>query len=373
MKICLLSPFPPARGGIAAFARRIHDGLIQHGADLEVIPLNGLLSSLQILPRLRRIRPEILRIEYSIAMYGPALFLLHPILWLIPRLIGCKMTVTYHEPVREMALLRWPGRIYYRLVSKHFDRIYVHTREARDALVQKASVPLGKIKTLPFGTYDFPDRSDRSTELESTYRLGERDVVLFFGFIHIVKGIDDFIKAARLVLDQCAASNTPPPLFVVAGSIRRRQGIMRIFEKPDEAYQRGLFSLRQTLHLEHDLRFLDYIEENLVYALIQRAKVIVVPYTTAEQSSLLNMAIALGKPTVASDLGGHRELLEEIGGLVPIGEPARYAQEIHRLLTDPGWYEQVVAAYGAIEQRENTSCVTRVLLDDLHHVAQGRQ
>lgn len=370
MKLCLISPFPPARGGIAAFARRIHDSLRQAGADIEVIPLNGLLAPLRILPELLRIRPDVVRIEYSIAMYGPGLLLLNPVLWLSRRLIDARLAATYHEPVRDMALLGWLGRVYYRLISRLFDRIYVHTREARQALIEKAGVPAEKVLAIPFGTYDFPDRTDRSDELEATYQLGDREVVLFFGFIHIVKGIDDFIAAARLVLDRCDPA--APPLFVVAGAIRRRRGVMRIFEKPDEAYYRKLLALRRRLGLEDDVRFLGYVEEHLVYSLIERAKVVVVPYTTAEQSSLLNMAIPLGKPTVASDLGGHREMLDEVGGLVAVGQPEEYAAEIVRLLTDPDHYRRIVDAYREIEERENAGAVARLLLDDMRRLDRER-
>ncbi len=368
MKLALLSPFPPTRGGIAAFAQRVYEGLRDHGARVEQVPLNGFSDHLRLLATLRRLRPDILRIEYSIAMYGPVLALLHPVLWLIPRLVGCRMTAAFHEPVREMDALGWLGRWHYRSTSRFFERIYVHTRQAKEVLQQRAGVPAEKVLDVPFGTYHFPDREDRGTRLEATYSLGDREVVLFFGFIHVVKGIEDFIRAARQVLDRLADTGRRP-LFVVAGAIRRRQGVMRIFERRDEKYLRDLKELQRALHLEDDVRFLGYIEDSLLYSLIQRARVVVVPYTTAEQSSLLNMAIPLGKPTVASDLAGHHELLADVGGLVPVGRPERYAEEICRLLQDPEHYQQIVDAYAEIESRENTRASTALILRDLQQIA----
>lgn len=368
MKLALLSPFPPTRGGIAAFAQRVFEGLRDNGARVEQVPLNGLGDHLRLLSTLRRLRPDVLRIEYSIAMFGPVLVLLHPVLWLIPRLVGCKMTAAFHEPVREMDALGWLGRLHYRFTSRLFERIFVHTHQAKEVLQERAGVPEEKVLNVPFGTFHFPDREDRSEQLEASYSLGDREVVLFFGFIHVVKGIEDFIRAARLVLDQLADTDRRP-LFVVAGAIRRRQGIMRIFERRDEKYLRDLKELQQSLELTDDVRFLGYIEEALLYSLIQRAQVVVVPYTTAEQSSLLNMAIPLGKPTVASDLAGHHELLADVGGLVPVGQPERYAEQICRLLEDPVYYQQIVDGYAEIESRENTLASTGLILRDLQQIA----
>ncbi len=368
MKVCLLSPYPPAQGGIAVYARRIADGLRQHGLDLVVIPLNRWRELGAVLPQLRRLRPQVVRVEYAISMYGPGLLLLNPVLWLLPRWVGCRLAVNYHEPVREMARLGWFGRQYYRWISHLFARIYVHTQEAREALVVQAQVPAEKIRIIPFGTYDFPDSTDRSAELEATYQLGQRTVVLFFGYIHIVKGIDHFLQAAHQVF-AAQPELRGQVLFVVAGSVRRRRGLMRLFERQDHAYNRRLRALQIELGLSDDVRFLDYIDDRLVYSLLVRAQVVVVPYTTAEQSSLLTMAIPLGKPTVASDLGGHRELLAEIGGLVQVGRIDLYAEEIRRLLNDPAHYAQVVAAYRALAERDSTPQVTRRLAEDLRALA----
>lgn len=372
MKLALLSPYPPAGGGIAAYARRIGDGLRKNQVELQVVPLNRLSDLLRILPALRRFRPDAVRLEYSIAMYGPGLALLHPILWLIPRLVGGALVVTYHEPVREMARLGLPGRLFYRLISKQFDRVYIHTEEAREALVQQARLPPEKICVMPFGTFDFPDREDAEAEIEEHFQLRQRDVVLFFGFIHIVKGIDHFIEAAHQVF-RARPELRGKLCFLIAGSIRRRSGLMRFFERQDRAYYDRLLAMRRDFELEDEVSFVGYVEDRLLCSLIERAKVVVVPYVTAEQSSLLMMAIPLGRPTVATDLGGHRELLEDVGGLVPVGRPDAMAREILRLLEDPGYYASIVDAYRELEARLNTVAGTRVFVDDLKHLVERRR
>ena len=364
MRVCLLSHYPPAQGGIASYARRIADGLRGHGVDLGVVPLNGVADYVRLGSRLRRERPGVARLEVSLSMYGPWVLWLAAVLWRARRGLGMRTAACYHEPVREMRQLGAAARLFYRIVSRAFDRIYVHTEEAREVLRDQAGVPEAKVLVLPLGTYDFPDRTDRSAELESRYSLGGRGVVLFFGYLHVVKGIDHLVRAAGEVYRRRPDLRTRLQ-FVVAGDVRRRQGLMRVFERADHAYHRRLLELRDALGLHDDVRFLGYVEERLVYSLIRRADVVVVPYTTAEQSSLLVMAIALGKPTVASALGGHRELLAGIGGLVPVGDVDRYAEEILRLVEDPAYYTQVVGAYRAIAERDSTPQVTGRLASDL--------
>jgi glycosyltransferase involved in cell wall biosynthesis len=256
------------------------------------------------------------------------------------------------------------ARLYYRVASLAFDRIYVHTEEARGALVGRGVVPSDKIRVLPLGTFDFPERKDRGAELEARHGFAGKRVVLFFGFIHVVKGIDHLVRAAGEIFCRRPALRGEV-LFVVAGAVRRRRGVMRLFERSDHEYHRRLLRLRDELGLADDVRFLGYVEEPMVYSLLSRADVVVVPYTTAEQSSLLVMALALGKPAVASDLGGHRELLHEIGGLVPVGRVDLYATEILRLLEDPGHHDRVSAAYRSIAERDSTPQVTARLADDL--------
>lgn len=371
MRVCLLSHYPPAQGGIASYARRIADGLRGHGVDLGVVPLNGIADYLRLGSRLRRERPAVARLEVSLSMYGPWVLWLTTVMGRARRRLGLRTAACYHEPVREMRQLGAPARLFYRLVSRAFDRIYVHTEEAREVLRDQAGVPEGKVRVLPLGTYDFPDRNDRAAELESRYSLGDRRVVLFFGYVHVVKGIDHLVRAAGEVYRRRPELRATLQ-FVVAGGVRRRQGVMRLFERTDHAYHRRLLELRDELGLHDDVRFLGWVDERLVYALISRAEVVVVPYTTAEQSSLLVMAIALGKPTVASALGGHRELLGDVGGLVPVGAVDRYADEILRLVEDPEHYARVVGAYAAIAERDGTPQVTGRLARDLMALAAGQ-
>ena len=69
-----------------------------------------------------------------------------------------------------------------------------------------------------------------------------------------------------------------------------------------------------------------------------RADVVVLPYRSIDQSGVLATAIALGRPVIATDVGGFGETLADTdaGLLVPPRDPAVLAATISALLLDAG-------------------------------------
>lgn len=59
------------------------------------------------------------------------------------------------------------------------------------------------------------------------------------------------------------------------------------------------------------------------------------------QSNALMEAMACGKPVVATDIAGNRDLVvpDQSGVLVPVGDAAAFARETRRLIGDPQWAE----------------------------------
>jgi glycosyltransferase involved in cell wall biosynthesis len=70
---------------------------------------------------------------------------------------------------------------------------------------------------------------------------------------------------------------------------------------------------------------------------MRRADVVVLPYRSIDQSGVMASAIALGRPVVATDVGGFGETLADTdaGLLVPPRDPAALAAGVDRLLRDP--------------------------------------
>jgi glycosyltransferase involved in cell wall biosynthesis len=81
-----------------------------------------------------------------------------------------------------------------------------------------------------------------------------------------------------------------------------------------------------------DARFLG--QRGDVPALLARADVAVLPSLTEGMSNAVMEAMAAGKPVVATDVGGNRELLEGRGVLVPPADAQALADALASVLTD---------------------------------------
>lgn len=81
-----------------------------------------------------------------------------------------------------------------------------------------------------------------------------------------------------------------------------------------------------------DVRFLGRRTD--IERLIARSDAVVLPSLQEGMSNAIMEAMAAGRPVVATDVGGTRELLEGRGVLVPPADPAALAAGLRRVLTD---------------------------------------
>lgn len=133
-------------------------------------------------------------------------------------------------------------------------------------------------------------------------------------------------KGHRVAIDATAAvvHRHPDAALIIVGY------------KYQSAYQRELDGLVASRGLEDHVFFTGW-QDDVVEAL-SAIELLVHARVTPEPAALvLQEAMALGKPVVASDTGGTRELIAdgETGLLVPPGDPERLAQAIGALLDEP--------------------------------------
>lgn len=130
-----------------------------------------------------------------------------------------------------------------------------------------------------------------------------------------IKGLHHLIAAMPEILRRCLEAH-----LVIAGDGEQRAAL--------EAQAREL-------GLESRIHFLGYRQE--VGAITAAFDVFVLPSINEGQGRVLVHAMALGKPIVASRVGGVPELLGdgEAGWLVPPADPTSLAQAVGTLLEDP--------------------------------------
>ena len=80
-----------------------------------------------------------------------------------------------------------------------------------------------------------------------------------------------------------------------------------------------------------------YVSEPELPGFFRRADLVVLPHRSVDQSGVLYVAMAFGKPVVLSAVGGFREVAEDhgVGRLVPPADPGALAAVLQELLDDP--------------------------------------
>jgi glycosyltransferase involved in cell wall biosynthesis len=219
-----------------------------------------------------------------------------------------------------------------------FDHLIVHTTVARDRL-RSVGISDDKISVIAHGL--LTDHIDRPADQPSV-REG-RVQILLFGKIKPYKGVDVMLRALALLPQDVRARCS---LKVVGWP-----------EMPMEP----LFALVKELQLEEVVEFdLRFVPEDDVTSLISCADVLVFPYRDIDASGVLMLAIAAGRPIVASNLGTFSEWLSDQaeGTLVPPDDPAALSRSLERLIGDPAYRNS--KARGMLDLRESVPTWTSI-------------
>lgn len=142
--------------------------------------------------------------------------------------------------------------------------------------------------------------------------------VLFFGTWARYKGIDVLLEAFGQVREQL-----PEAELVLAGAVAKDVDLAAVTAR---AQAIGGVSVRP-----------DYVPAPQVRQLVVDARVVTAPYLTANQSGVVHLAQALGRPVVATRVGDLPDVVADgvNGLLVPPGDADALAAAVLRLLRDP--------------------------------------
>ena len=146
-----------------------------------------------------------------------------------------------------------------------------------------------------------------------------RAVVSFIGQMRDIKGVQDFIAAARAIDD-------PDLVFLLAGRCRNPETISGAYTEAD---------LEAMIGGDPRIRYLGYIER--VEDIYETSDIIVVPSRKPEPLGLIALeAGACGKPVIATRVGGLPEIVEDgvTGYLVDPACPQALRDAILRLAGD---------------------------------------
>lgn len=311
MKIVIIGPAHPYRGGIAKFNEVLAENFVKEGHTVEIAnftlqypsflfpgktqytdaaaptgyKIERMISSINPFTwfsaarKIRLSKPDLVIVRYWMPFFAPAL-------GTIARRLGCKVIALADNIVPH------EGHFYDKPCTRYFlsgvDAVVYMSRQVGEELEAFKFKGLKAFSPHPiYDTYGAAVSREEACEelqLDPAYRYS-----LFFGFIRDYKGLDLLLQAwAKLKDDNLR--------LIVAGEYYGNK------EKYDE--------LIKKLHLSEKIIVRDeYIPEGDVRYYFSAADMVIQPYRTATQSGVTQIAYHFGTPMIVTNVGGLSEIV----------------------------------------------------------------
>ncbi len=341
MKIAIIGPVYPYRGGIAHYTTRLAQALAEHH-DVKVFSfirqypawlypgrsdkdpgsktikvstaytidsLNP-FSWLHTAHKIRKYRPDVLVIEWWVTFLAPAFatiaFLCRqskiPLIFLIHNVLPHEDSF-FHRPLAKNTL-------------RYGSYFIVHTSRECERLLEL--IPEAKVEVCPFPVYDMVEQVHLTQE-EARRKLNIHEkghVLLFFGIVRPYKGLTFLLEALTLLREK------DPGLFlVVAGE----------FWEDKKSYLKkvGEMGLSKQVRLEDR-----YIPDDEIGVFFKAADLVIAPYVGGTQSAVSALALGFGTPLVATEwsAAGIDEANAGLVCVVPSGDVKSLAGAIESFL-----------------------------------------
>jgi D-inositol-3-phosphate glycosyltransferase len=220
-------------------------------------------------------------------------------------------------------------------------RFIVHNRTSRVELVAALQIPEQSIVVIPHGNY-LDALGNIPAKEEARQMLGlaaSSKVLLFFGQIKAVKGLDILLEALPAI---CNA--LPEAILVIAGRPWKND-----FGQYEEMIKRLGIAERCLLHIR-------YIPDEEVAAFYASADVVVLPYRRIYQSGVLLLTMSYRRTVLVSDLPGMIDVVEDgaNGYTFATGSHTALADAAIRILShDEERIRVAEQAHSYVEQEHN--------------------
>jgi len=233
----------------------------------------------------------------------------------------------------------------------------------------------GKISIVPCGVDTDLFSPKSKSEARAFLNLPEhQSTILFVGRIEPLKGIDTLIKAIDIVLGRSEKGTgiQDAPLFAPPiGDDGQPPTLLIIGGTPEDSptthsreIQR-LLALREELGLTNQITFLGSKPQEVLSYYYSAADILVVPSHYESFGMVALEAMACGTPVIASKVGGLSLAVQDgiTGYLVPNGDPARLAEKIRSLLSQPQLAQSISRQATEWAQQFRWSFIAQRLLD----------
>lgn len=365
MRICLIGPTYPYRGGIAqhttllakqlrqdeaidllliSFSKQYPRWLfpgktdidptempVQTDAEYLLNPLNP-LSWWRTWRRVVRWQPDTVLFAWWHPFFAPAWATLTRTIRAsrpAAKLLAICHNVMPHEDGTgwRKTVIRWLVK----MTLAGFDGYILHSE--READILRELIPQAEVVVTPMPTYAEIGAGNTAVPKNTLPLKPNIPLLLFCGFVRPYKGLDVLIDALPLVLEQ------QPVQLLVVGEFWR------------DSYAETVQQLERLDLTAHVTILNEYVTDDLLAFYVQQADAVVLPYRSATQSAVVQLAFGHNKPVITTNVGGLGEVVThyKTGLVVPPDDPSLLAQAI-RTYFEQGlkseFQENIAGEYG---------------------------
>jgi len=330
MKIVLIGTAFPMRGGIAHYVALLYKYLQKNGHEVhvlafkrqypaiffpgktqadesqELIPVEstpildsiGPFSWIKAYFWIKKIKPDLLVFKYWMPFFAPCYAV---VAWMSKRFLGarslyvCDNIIPHEKKPFDILLTR--------LGLKFIDHFIVQSKSVREDLLHFH--PDADYKEVPHPVYEiFPPAVSKDIAKKELGIIDSK-VILYFGFIRKYKGLRYLVEAMPEIL------KTENVKLVICGEF---------YEGREE-----ILTLISKLGLSGNILLADkFIPNEAVGTYFCAADLVVLPYVTATQSGIVQIAYNYDKPVIVTRVGGLPEVvIHEKTGFVAEPESAQ--------------------------------------------------
>jgi glycosyltransferase involved in cell wall biosynthesis len=282
---------------------------------------------LAVAETLRQARVDLVHVQYA-----PVSFRWRRAAHLLPRLVAQPAVVTMHE-----------------VDALPFDQALIRDARATIATTSHHAALLGAarhLRTVPIGPNVQPPRGDprpRAAAARRAWKIPERaPLVVFFGFLHPVKGLEYLVRAFKEVQEAQRDAR-----LVLAGGWES----LALPGHEGAAYRDRLVQLRAELGLGEAVTITGYLPDGEISGLLFAADVVALPFTygLSFKSGSLLAALAHGAPVLGTGAPGEGEAegegdQSEFVMRVPPRDVAGLAEALLDLLADSARRQRLAEA-----------------------------
>jgi glycosyltransferase involved in cell wall biosynthesis len=339
MKIVLIGPAYPIRGGNALLVAHLYESLAATN-DVQVISFSRLYPGF-LFPGVRQTDISSVALKKHPAIH--IIDCLNPFTWwkaarlaasvnpdmlvftwwnpffgIIVRTIASTFKRRLKKPVIILVENvishegRWIDLFLTKIALQTADRFLVLSKVVEEGI--KKIYPQKKVFRSSLPIYDCYQTPAQLTQQEAQHQLGlaGKNVLLFFGYIRQYKGLMNLIEALPFIRTQVNNAH----LLVVG----------EFYDHP----QLYLDTIKR-LGLDSNITIInEYVANEAVHLYFTAANLAVLPYNEATQSGILSIAYGFAKPVVITDVGGLAELVDDgkTGFIVPPHDIPKLAESI---------------------------------------------